>query len=259
MLKKISSMILIALLCASMAACNNASTESSTTASSAVTSAASQTESKTESKSNGSASVVTTANTTSGGVLDTADLFTERDLTQTADLSEAKTLTLSDGQTLTVSEAGVYVVSGTASNASIVVDAADDAKVQLVLDNANITNNGTPCIYVKNADKVFVTTADGSANTLTVTGTFSADGDTNTDAAIFSKDDLVLNGKGTLTVKSSDNGISCKDDLKITGGTINIDCTSDAIEANDSISIAAASPSARKRTACTPKMKTTTA
>ena len=71
-----------------------------------------------------------------------------------------------------------------------------------------------------------------------MTGTFTADGDTNTDAVIFSKDDLVLNGTGTLTIQSSNNGITSKDDLKITGGTINITCTADAIEANDSIRIA---------------------
>ena len=93
-------------------------------------------------------------------------------------------------------------------------------------------------LFFKNADKVFVTTAEGTSNTLTVTGTFAADGTTNTDAVIFSKDDLVMNGLGTLNIVSSDNGIACKDDLKVTGGTINIDCVDAALEANDSIAIA---------------------
>ena len=129
------------------------------------------------------------------------------------------------------------MISGTASNASVVVEAGDEDKVQIVLDGVSITNDSIPCIYIKSADKVFVTTTD-TDNTLAVTGTFTADGETNTDAVIFSKDDLVLNGTGTLTIKSSNNGVSCKDDLKITGGTINIDCTADALEANDSIRIA---------------------
>lgn len=68
-----------------------------------------------------------------------------------------------------------------------------------MLENANITNADSPCIYVKNADKVFVTTASGSENTLTVSGSFTADGDTNTDAVIFSKDDIVLNGEVSST------------------------------------------------------------
>ncbi len=178
-----------------------------------------------------------TASYTASAAVDAAEQFTDRDLEQTADLSGAVSFTLADGEDVTITEAGVYVISGSAKNASIIVDALDDDKVQIVLDGVSIENDDLPCIYVKNADKVFVTTTD-SSNDLSVTGTFRADGETNTDAAIFSKDDLVLNGIGTLNVKSTDNGITSKDDLKITGGTISINCTSDALEANDSIRIA---------------------
>ena len=167
-------------------------------------------------------------NMVSGGALDTTDMFTARDL---------QNYTITDGQTIKITSEGVYVITGTAANASIIVEAGDEDKVQIVLDGVSITNDNTPCIYVKSADKVFVTTTD-TENTLTVTGTFTADGETNTDAVIFSKDDLVLNGTGTLTIKSTDNGVTSKDDLKITGGTINITCVSDALEANDSIRIA---------------------
>ena len=173
----------------------------------------------------------------SGGALDTSDMFTSRDLEQEADLSEAQNYTITDGQTIEITTKGVYVITGTAKNASIIVNAGDEDKVQIVLDGVSITNDSTPCIYVKSADKVFVTTT-GTDNTLAVTGTFTADGDTNTDAVIFSKDDLVLNGTGTLTIQSSDNGVTSKEDLKITGGTINITCSADALEANDSIRIA---------------------
>lgn len=180
---------------------------------------------------------VQTEQSAGSSALDLTDIFTERDLEQTADLSEAKTYTLSDGQNIEITSGGVYVIKGTTKNASIIVEAGDEDKVQLVLDGVSVTNDSTPCIYVKSADKVFITTTD-SENALSVTGTFTADGDTNTDAVIFSKDDLVLNGTGTLTINSTDNGITSKDDLKITGGAINITCTSDALEANDSIRIA---------------------
>ena len=176
-------------------------------------------------------------NMVTGGALDTTDMFTARDLEQEADLSDAVTYTVSDGQTIEITSEGVYVLSGTAQNAQILVDAGDEEKVQLVLDGLTITNESTPCIYVKSADKVFVTTTD-SDNALSVTGTFTADGDTNTDAVIFSKDDLVLNGTGTLTIQSTENGVTSKDDMKVTGGTITITCTADALEANDSIRIA---------------------
>ena len=180
----------------------------------------------------------TTVTSAADSAIDTSSLFTDRDLEQTADLADATYYTVSDGQGIQITEAGVYVISGTASDATITVETADDAKVQIVLDGVSVTNSDSPVIYVKSADKVFVTTTSGSDNTLTVTGTFSADGDTNTDAVIFSKDDLTLNGLGTLTIDSTDNGITCKDDLIITGGTYDITAAADAFEANDSIAIA---------------------
>lgn len=179
----------------------------------------------------------TTVASSGTGILSADDLLTERDLEQTADLTDATYLTLADGQDLSITEEGVYVVSGTATNATIRVEADDAAKVQIVLDGVTITNESTPAIYVTSADKVFVTTTD-SDNALSVTGTFVADGETNLDAVIFSRSDLVLNGVGTLTVSSTDNGVSSKDDLKVTGGTLVITCTSDALEANDSVVVA---------------------
>ena len=176
-------------------------------------------------------------NMVTGGAIDTADLFTNRDLEQTVDLSEAKTYTVSDGQTGEITSAGVYLITGSASNAQILVNAGDEDKVQIVLDGVSITNDSTPCIYVKSADKVFITTTN-SENNLSVTGSFTADGDVNTDAVVFCKDDVVFNGTGTLTIQSTDNGITGKDDIKVTGGTINITCAADALEANDSIRIA---------------------
>ena len=184
------------------------------------------------------AAVVTAVDMVEGGAIDTTDLFTERDLTQTVDTSDATHVTLSSGQDVEITSEGVYVISGSAEDVTIRVSAADTDKVQIVLDGASITNADAPCIYVVSADKVFVTTTEGTTSTLTVTDAFAADGDTTPDAVIFSKDDLVVNGLGTLVVSSSDNGITCKDDLKVTGGTIVIDCASDGLEANDSVRIA---------------------
>ena len=167
---------------------------------------------------------------------DDSERFTERDLQQTPDLENAVYYTVSDGENITISEEGVYVLSGSAEEVTVAVDAADDAKVQIVLDGVSIKNTSSPVIYVKHADKVFVTTTD-SENIFQVTGSFSSDGDTNTDGVIFSKDDLVLNGGGTLTISSSENGVVCKDDLKITGGTYYVTASSKAFEANDSILI----------------------
>lgn len=156
-----------------------------------------------------------------------------------ADVSGASYIALADGTDVTISGEGVYVVSGTARNSTIIVDAPEDAKVQLALSGVSITNDDFPAIYVKEADKVFATTASGTENTLSVTGTFTADGTTNTDAVIFCRSDLTLNGEGTLTVTlAQGNGISGKDEVTVTGGTYAITAKEDAIEAHDAVNIA---------------------
>ena len=169
---------------------------------------------------------------------DSSDIFTDRDLEQTADISGAKAISVSDDTTVDISEGGVYTVSGTAKNCTIRISTDKSEKVQLYLENVSIENEDFPAIYVVSADKVFITTADGSKNTLSVTGSFTADGDTNTDAVIYSKDDLVFNGLGDLSISSAQgNGISGKDDVKFTGGSYSIVSLKDAVEANDSISV----------------------
>ncbi len=172
----------------------------------------------------------------SSAVYTAGEQFSERDLLQTADLTGAVSYTVSDGQDIQITSAGTYVLTGTASSATVIVEAGKDDKVQLVLDGLSVTNTDFPAIYVKSADKVFVTT--GGDSSLSVTGAFRADGSTNTDGVIFSKADLTLNGTASLTILSADNGIVGKDDIKITGGTYRITASSKAIEANDSIRIA---------------------
>ena len=229
-------MILAISLCVLLCACQN--TDKDIFVESTTDEVSSDTDTKLLSdNSNSSDTVTSKANVTSDGMIDASDIFSDRDLEQTADLTGATEHTLSDNDTYTINKEGVYVISGSANNAQIIVDADSQDKVQIVLKSASVTNTGTPVIYVKSADKVFITTSENTENNLTVSGTFSSDGTTSTDAVIFSKDDITINGLGTLTIKSSDNGISCKDDLKITGGTINIESTSDAIEANDSIAV----------------------
>lgn len=224
MRKKMTVCLLAALLVLSLAAC--------TEVESAAEPAAEQTAPPRETQDSPAAPELR-----ANGALSTAELFTKRDLRQAADLSGAVHVTVQSGEDFTITKAGVYILTGTAQNASVIVEASDEDKVQLVLDALSITNDDFPCIYVKNADKVFLTTTE-TENSLAVTGSFVADAGTGTDAVILSRDDLTLNGLGSLTITSTDNGISCKDDLKITGGVLRVNAFSDALEANDSISIA---------------------
>lgn len=178
----------------------------------------------------------TTTSTTVSKFYQSNELFTERDLKQNVDTSDATKYTVSDGKNITITEEGIYVISGTAKNTTIYVESGDSDKVQIVLENLAITNEGVPVIYVKTADKVFITS--NGRNTLKVTGTFLKDDDSNLNAVIFSKQDITFNGTGTLNIESSKSGITGKDDVKITGGTYNINAKSVAIRANDSIRIA---------------------
>ena len=167
-----------------------------------------------------------------------SSVLTERDLAQEADLADATTIALVSGKDVSITEEGIFLLRGTATDVTVTVDVGSSAKVQLVLDGISITNADAPAIYVASADKVFVTTTQGSSNALAVTGAFHAEGETDTDSVIYSKDDLVLNGLGTLSISSTDNGISCKDDLKVTGGAYVVECASDAIEVNDNLYVA---------------------
>ena len=164
--------------------------------------------------------------------------YSDRDMEQSPDTSDTKTIEVTDGQTLSITEEGTYILQGTASDCTVLVN-APEAKVQLILDNVTVTNTSSPVIYVLDADKCFVTTAEGSENALTVSGTFTEDteNDVKTDAVIFTKSDLTLNGTGTLTINSTDNGITSKDELTVTGGTYNITASGKGLESNDSTAI----------------------
>ncbi|MGN1398904.1 MAG: carbohydrate-binding domain-containing protein [Erysipelotrichaceae bacterium] len=169
------------------------------------------------------------------GVFANTSMFTDRDLDNSVDTSQASLCTLTSNKDLSITEEGIYLISGNVSNSTIYVEVKDNEKVQLVLDNVTIKNDNSPCIYVKNADKVFITTISDS--TLSVSNQFIT-GENNSNAVIYSLDDLTLNGTACLTITSSENAVKCNDDLKITSGTYNISAQKKGFDANDSIRIA---------------------
>lgn len=185
------------------------------------------------------------------GILDSSDMFTNRDKEIGYDEESAIAINLSDGastadsdsvvidgDTITITEEGTYILSGSLTNGQIVVE-AENAKVQLVFDNADISCETSAAIYVKTAEKVFITTTDGSTNTVCTSGEFEAIDDNNIDAAIFSKSDLTLNGAGSLEVTCPNgHGILSKDDLAITSGEYVVDAGKHALSGKDSVRIA---------------------
>lgn len=145
--------------------------------------------------------------------------------------SEEITLTKS----VEITKEGVYNLTGTIKDGFIYINT--DGNVKLVLNNVTITNSTGPAIYIENAKNVEINTVSGTTNTLT-DGTSYKNYDENVNACIYSKDDLILSGEGTLKVIANyEDGIVSKDDLQITSGTYTIKSKDDAIKGKDSVTI----------------------
>lgn len=181
-----------------------------------------------------------------------SDMFTDRDLEVGYDETTAAVITLSgstiscdsdavtiDGSTVTITDEGTYILSGTLEDGMLIVDAEETDKSQLVLNGASIHCEDCAALYIRQADKVVVTTAADSQNTLSGGETFTQLDDNNIDGVIFSKADLTLNGLGTLTVDSpAGHGVVTKDDLVVTSGTYVITATGQGLSGKDSVRIA---------------------
>jgi hypothetical protein len=143
------------------------------------------------------------------------------------------------GNIVTITSAGTYSISGTLNDGQIIVDTEDKEKVVLVLNGADIASSTSAPIYVSNAEKTVITLADGTENYVTDGSSYLfEDAEDEPNAAVFSKDDLTINGNGSLTVSANyNNGIASKDDLKITGGNITVNAVNDGIKGRDSIAV----------------------
>lgn len=150
---------------------------------------------------------------------------------------------LVENNKVTIMLPGVYVISGKLSDGQIIVDLQDKGTVKLVLNGADITSKTNSPIYVKNAQKAIISLPEGTRNTVTDGKTYAAAGSEDApDAAIFSKDDLTINGTGALTVQANyKDGIAGKDELKITGGEIKIVSADDGLLGRDMVAVKAGS------------------
>lgn len=176
--------------------------------------------------------------------------FTDRELEGTWDAKSAVTITgrgkscdisgkgaKLSGTTLTLSGEGPYVLTGEFTDMLIVVSAGDKDKVQIVLDGASISSTNGPALYLESADKVFLTLPDGTESTLSDGADYIVtDGETTLDAALFSRTDLCINGKGTLNIKGNyKHGVVSKDDLVLVHVTLNVEAASTAIDGKDCV------------------------
>ena len=176
--------------------------------------------------------------------------FTAGDLSPEYDISDANVITLSgdsaqvtgngayayDGGVV-ISSTGVYVISGTLDDGSITVDADDAAKIWLYFNDVNITCQDNAALIIENADKVFLTLAEGQDSVLMSGSEYETSAaEAGIDGVIYARDDLTINGAGSLTISGGPaHGITANDDLVITGGNLTVISAKDAIHVNDSL------------------------
>lgn len=222
----------------------NPSTESTSSANGI--SESSSLESSTQSSSTDSDSSLTQT------IVDASELFSDRDFEIGYEENESAIIQLNGesaqcdsnaveilGSTIKIKDEGTYILSGDLNNGMIIVEADDTDKLQIVLNGVNISSETLATIYVKEADKVFITTAANSKNILTNGGNYVAIDDNNIDSVIFSKSDITFNGAGTLVIQATaGHGVVSKDDLVITSGTYDISAASHGISGKDSVRIA---------------------
>ena len=163
-------------------------------------------------------------------------------------VSNPSNLTIS-GANVTITASSEISVSGESTSGQLAVNvdktAEPEGKVVLNLEGLTLSNSSAAPIYVEAiGDEVQISAKNGTTNTISDgtshTDTYvDSDGNTNTvNGAIFSRDDLKLKGKGTLIVNgNTEDGIVCKNDLKIWNGNITVNAADDGIRGNDSVRI----------------------
>lgn len=258
--------IIIALLCTSligtvlMTGCNQQmkmSSDPSSSENSSQSSSQNSSQNSTASNENNTVNYQETSNATVA--------FEDDDLDTSYDENNATKIKLSSSSaeisgngasvkdsTITISSAGTYIVSGTADDCQIEINAGKNDVVKLVLDNASLTSKTAPAIYSSKAKKTIILLPDGTSSTLsdgsdyfTETSSESSDTtDNETDsssqpnAALYCQDDLTILGNGTLIVNgNAHNGITSKDILRITSGTINVNSKNHGITGKDNLAI----------------------
>ncbi len=141
------------------------------------------------------------------------------------------------GSVLLIDEEGDYLLSGQL-NGRILIDAGKNDKIRLILNGLTISSSDSAAVFALKADKVTITLAENTENTVISGGNLLTEDDEALDAAIYSKTDLVINGEGSLTVSSpKGHGILSKDDLRLISGSLAVDAYEDGVRGRDAVQI----------------------
>lgn len=158
-----------------------------------------------------------------------------------------------DGTDVSITAAGTYVFSGDCDNGSITVKKGVTG-VTIVLNGLTLTNDDSAAITLNKTAEASLIAAAGTTNTVADT---EGSSDENAAVKVKSGAALAIGGTGTLTVdgnakngikgaadavitvaevklniNAADDGLSCDDELNITGGTLSITAGGDAVKAS---------------------------
>lgn len=143
-----------------------------------------------------------------------------------------------DKNTVTITNAGTYYVKGTLSDGTILVNAGDKDTVRLIFDGIEIHSETSAAVDIQQAKKAIISLEEGSVNVLSDSKNliYRNEEKEEPNAALFCKNDLTINGSGTLSVTGSfNNGIGAKDTLKLVGGIIDVHAANHGIKGNDAL------------------------
>lgn len=141
---------------------------------------------------------------------------------------------------ITISKEGTYVLSGKLKG-QIRIEVSKEEKVHLIFNGITINSKSkkTAAVYGIQSDKIIITLAEGTTNKLADAKQYEyEEGEDEPNAALFSKDDITINGTGTLIVKGNyNNGIRSKNDIKIVSGVVKVTSVNNGIKGKDSVII----------------------
>ena len=154
------------------------------------------------------------------------------------------------GGVVTISCGGTYEFSGSNNDGQIVINtSAEDSVVHIRLNNLNLKSASDAPFFVISSSKTIIKAIEGSFNTFEDAPTRSAvtyqkkgkdklKTDT-TGACVYAKDDLTINGKGTLKIVANyKNGIHTSNDLRIRDNpTIDVHAPNNALKGKGSVDI----------------------
>ena len=146
----------------------------------------------------------------------------------------------SDG-VVTIRYPGTYRLSGSRTDGQLVVDLGDGhGGVYLLLDGLSLGCMDGPAVHVEQADLTVLYLEEGTQNALWDGDGYVIQEKSGTDkgAAVYSEDDLVLEGDGALALSGyAADGIRSKDGLTVNGGEISVWSIDDGRQGSDYVKL----------------------